>query len=207
MIEHCDKCGASMKKFWHCLTIGMIGALVKARNYVGETDKNEFHLYKDLIGENRLTTEQQMNWTKLRFHALVAKVKEDGLWKKGYWLITKRGGAFLSGNLAIPTRVQTFRNRVVAHSDELTTLSQVFGRSVIFEREFAFEYADEEDLENVLVVKSNKKNKSKLCPECKDKLTTEIITGTGSMPNSMSIQKFLVCANKVGCGYREEISL
>lgn len=204
MIEHCDKCGSSLKKYWHGITIGMMSALVKARNYVGDANKNEFHLYKDLIEENKLSTGEQMNWTKLRFHALVAKVKG----KEGYWLITRRGGQFLSGELRIPAKVQTFRNKVVAYSEELTNLSGVYGRKVFFEKEFDFNYADEGDLENVPVVKSNnKRKKQKICPDCGDRLILEIISGTGSTPNSMFMQRYQVCANKVGCGYKDTVEL
>ena len=71
-----------------------------------------------------------------RFHALVAKV--DG--KPGFWLITSRGGQFLRGEIAIPERVKTFRNKVLEHSTELIHINELKGKIPVFQREFAYEY-------------------------------------------------------------------
>ena len=189
------------------MTPGMTQALIKARRHVTQTNSNEFHLYNDLTGENALTTVEQMNWTKLRFHGLVAKVKKNGSWKHGYWLITKRGGEFLNGQLAIPHRVQTFRNKVVAHDSQLVFIKDVIGEKPNFDSEFDFEYAEEEDLEKVPVVAASKRKKKPICPICKDKLVSEIVTEPGQRPDSFAVTKFMVCVNKVGCGFREEVEI
>lgn len=141
-LEYCDHCGAALKSYWHALTPGIIRALIKALNVVRERNKNEFHLYDDLTGSNKLTTTEQMNWTKLRFHGLVAKVKENGEWKRGYWLITKRGGEFLRAKVEIPKKVQTFRNKVVDHSTELVTIRDVIDSTEYWQIDFPGEIFD-----------------------------------------------------------------
>lgn len=205
MITHCETCGAGLKKYWHRVTPGMVKTLIKARRHVDASQKNEFHLYKDLTGDNALTTVEQMNWTKLRFHGLVAKVKRNGEWEYGYWLITKRGGQFLKGEIAIPHRVQTFRNKVVAHDSTLVYIKDVIGEMPYFDNNIEFEYADEEDLEKVPAVVVNKKKKM-TCPVCKDKLVSKIETGE-PIGDRIPVRKFLVCANKAGCTYRVEVDL
>lgn len=138
--EKCPHCGASMKMYWHRLTPGIIRALIKARSHVYTTGQNQFHLYKDLTGEHKLTTAEQMNWTKLRFHGLVAKCTTDGERDAGYWLITSRGFKFLRGEIQIPIKVQTFRNRVTDHADQLVTITQVMGSTPYFEKRDQFDY-------------------------------------------------------------------
>ncbi len=82
-----------MKPFWHTLNPGLVSVLIKCIEFVREHDKNEFHLQRDL----HLNVNEFSNFTKLRFHALVAKVDS----KPGYWLITARGGQFLRGKIAV----------------------------------------------------------------------------------------------------------
>lgn len=76
------------------------------------------------------------NFTKLRFHALVAK--KDG--KPGFWLITSRGGSFLRGEIAVPLKVKTFRNKVLDHSKELIHINELKGKVPYFEQQYAYEY-------------------------------------------------------------------
>lgn len=135
--EKCPHCGASMKKFWHRLTPGMTNALIKAYTYVSSVGENKFHLYNDLIGEYKLTTTEQMNWTKLRFHGLVAKYRENGEWVRGYWVITSRGSDYLKGNIQIPVKVQTFRNKVVDHDTELVTVTDVMRSVPYWQKDFS----------------------------------------------------------------------
>ena len=132
MTERCPHCGANLKAFWHSLTPGLVSVLVKCIQFVHERNKNEFHLQNDL----HLSVNAFSNFTKLRFHALVAKVEG----KPGYWLITARGGQFLRGEIAVPERVKTFRNRVLEHSAELVHINELKGKIPVFQREFAYEY-------------------------------------------------------------------
>lgn len=127
----CPYCRANMKMFWHTLTPGLVSILIQCVEWVRNNNKNEFHLQNDL----RLTVNQFSNFTKLRFHGLVAKV--DG--KPGYWLITSRGGQFLRGEVAVPMKVLTFRNRVQRRSEELIHIKDLRNKIPYFETEFAWE--------------------------------------------------------------------
>lgn len=132
MTEKCPHCGAGMKAFWHTLNPGLVSVLIKCIQFVHEHNQNQFHLQRDL----HLSVNEFSNFTKLRFHALVAKVDE----KPGYWLITARGGQFLRGEITVPQRVKTFRNKVLDHSTELIHINQLKGKIPEFEREYAYEY-------------------------------------------------------------------
>lgn len=131
-VERCPHCGANMKAFWHTLNSGLVGILIEAIQFVRANNKNEFHLQKDL----HLTVNQFSNFTKLRFHGLVAKVEG----KAGYWLITKKGGEFLRGELSVPARVKTFRNRVKEHSEDTIHIRDLKYKFPAFESEYAYEY-------------------------------------------------------------------
>ena len=132
MTERCPTCNANLKAFWHTLNPGLVSVLIKCIQFVHDHNKNEFHLQRDL----HLSVNEFSNFTKLRFHALVAKVDN----KPGFWLITARGGQFLRGEIAVPHRVKTFRNRVLEHSPELIHIDQLKGKVPEFQREYAFEY-------------------------------------------------------------------
>lgn len=197
--ERCEHCGANLKKFWHRLTPGMTNALIKARRYVAEnpSSRNEFHIYKHLTRENTLTTVEQMNWTKLRFHGLVAKVRREGKVKTGYWLITRRGADFLNGEIQIPQRVQTFRNRVVARSEEMVTIKDVIGAQPYWDKkeEYLYSHATEEDMENIVTSIKKKKLKKgqEKCPRCGDILSSRLQSKPNEAGTAMTIERWKQC--------------
>lgn len=127
----CPHCGANTKAFWHKLSPGLVSVLIKAIEYVKIHNKNCFH-YKDL----NLNYSEASNLQKLRFHALIAKVPD----KAGHWLITKRGGQFLRGEIVVPMRVQTYRNEVKEHSKEMIHISDLRHKFPEFQSKFAYEY-------------------------------------------------------------------
>lgn len=130
----CPSCGASMKQYWHRLTPGLVGVLIKCYDFVKENGHNHFKK-KDL----KLSHSEYGNFQKLRFHALLAKYKVDGKWTSGEWLLTHRGAEFLCGKVEVPIRVQTFRNRVVDHDPVLTHISRVWqGEMPWFESKFDY---------------------------------------------------------------------
>lgn len=131
--EKCPHCGASMKSYWHSLTPGLVSVLVKAIQHVHRTGRNKFH-YKDL----NLNYSEASNLQKLRLHGLITHFDKDSI-KSGEWLVTTRGGQFLRGEIAVPQRVQTFRNKVLDHSQENIHISTLRGKIPYFEREFAYE--------------------------------------------------------------------
>jgi len=121
----CPTCGNQSAKYWQRVSPGMVDALIKFRRAIKENGRNSLHLYHDLTGANELTTAQQMNWTKLRFHGLVAKVYELGERKYGYWLLTTRGRLFLDGEVSVHRRVQTLNNKIVDRDPVLLTVAEV----------------------------------------------------------------------------------
>ena len=138
--EKCPYCGASLKMFWHKLTPGLVLTLVKIHRAIAKKKENRIHTHKEMT----LTTSEHMNMTKLRFHGLIAKCRKDGKIERGYWLITRRGAQFLRGEIAVPKRVQTFRNKVVNHDLENVTIKDVMKSTPFFEtfEDFEYEFAD-----------------------------------------------------------------
>ena len=133
MTERCEHCGASLKKYFHSITPGLVKVLVKCYVYASEHD-NEFKM-RDL----KLDHSEYGNFQKLRFHALIAKKKEDGEKVERTWLVTSRGADFLKGTIQIPDKVQTFRNGVVDHSPELVTIRDVMKSEPYWEQDFSYD--------------------------------------------------------------------
>lgn len=130
----CPHCGARMKKYWHSATPGLVFALIKVKKAVIAKGENKIHPRFDA----HFTANEWSNLTKLRFHALIAKSES-----RGYWLLTHRGSQFLLGNLAIPKRVLTWRNKVVDYDPEKVFVKDVVSDSElpIWEEHHAFELA------------------------------------------------------------------
>lgn len=131
----CPHCGAKMQAYWHKLTPGLVSALVKLRAGIDKSKVNHINPDKDLDGTpHELKKSERSNLSKLRVHGLIAKYKEAGQHIKGEWLITRRGFAFLRGEEAVPSRVKTYRNKVVDHEERHIFISEVFGSIPYFER-------------------------------------------------------------------------
>jgi hypothetical protein len=141
--HHCPYCNAAIKKYWHRLTPLLVNTLVKFRSAVVRKNRNQIHVPDEL----ELNTTEYNNFQKLRFHGLVAKFKEDGERKSGFWLLTKRGALFLKGELAVPIRVQTFRNEVVDHDEHKVYVSDVIQSTPYLETIDSIEY-EIQDLPN-----------------------------------------------------------
>lgn len=130
---HCEACGALMKKHWHSLTKGLVGALVKIKTAVIEKNENAIHPVHDVA----LTNNERNNLSKLRYHALIAKSDT-----RGVWLLTHRGSQFLLGKISIPKRVLTWRNKVVDYDPEKVFVKDVFKADLpVWEESHAFELA------------------------------------------------------------------
>ena len=132
--ELCEFCGASLKKYWHSITPGLVKVLSKCYAQVCKKQQNIF-MMKDLdLGHS-----EYGNFQKLRFHGLIAKLREDGQIQEREWLITHRGADFLKGLVQIPARVQTFRNRVVSHDEQMVTINDVMRGEVYWEQDFSYD--------------------------------------------------------------------
>lgn len=126
----CPNCNAQLKRWKHTLTPGLFEILLKCIRAVHRKGVNEFHLQDDL----NLTKNEYNNAQKLRYHALIAKSD-----RKGYWVITTRGGQFLRGEIAIPDKVFTFRNKVEGHSETLIGRDDFRNRIKFLETDFDFD--------------------------------------------------------------------
>lgn len=140
MSEKCEHCGASLKKYWHRLTPGLVRALAKLYRAVVEKGKNDIDINEEMDNtKNKLSHTEKCNWQKLRLHGLVARVREDGRVMRSRWLLTKRGSQFLSGKVLVPLRVQSFRNEVVDHDAENVSVGHVMRNSVHWEQDFDYD--------------------------------------------------------------------
>ncbi len=140
--EICQYCGSRMCNYWHNITPGLVNALRKFSRAVGLAGKNEIHLIHDMKGDVELTRHEWNNFTKLRFFALVAKVRlPDGTHKSGYWLLTRRGSQFLKNLEAIPKKVQTSNNKVIGHSEEKVMVRDIPTAMSWFETKPEYEIA------------------------------------------------------------------
>lgn len=119
--EVCPHCGAKLMARWERVSDLLARTLVYMHDTVVRTKRNSIHVSTELS----LTSTQYNNFQKLRFHGLIAKVKENGELKSGYWLVTRRGHDFVMGTLAIPVKVKVFRNRVIDHDKQLVYMSDV----------------------------------------------------------------------------------
>lgn len=105
----------------HRLTSGLVSILVNMARTVHEKNRNDIHIYTE-IGEvcGPQAYAGMSNISKLRFHALVFKIKgENGKQIKGRWGITKRGGQFLRGEIEIPEFALTKGNHVEGREGKL----------------------------------------------------------------------------------------
>lgn len=132
--EYCESCGARCREYYHRITPGLVKTLVKCYVYVSSHGDNLFKM-----ADLKLDHSEYGNFNKLRFHALIAKHKEDGEIQNREWVITRRGADFLKGQIQIPVRVKTYRNRAVDHSDEYVTITQVMKSDPYWEVRFDYD--------------------------------------------------------------------
>ncbi len=119
----------------HRLTTGLVRILINIHRTVQEKGRNDIHVNREVPEVCGPQSYHQLsNITKLRFHGLIAKMKDDdGNHKKGHWLITKRGGEFLRGEIDLPEIVETQKNRVVGHSGNPVGMARLKLQPVEFE--------------------------------------------------------------------------
>jgi len=117
----------------------MVRALIKFREAVVAHNRNSIHLLKDMKGRSyELSRHEWNNFTRQRFLGLAVKVKG----KSGYWLLTKRGAAFLNGQEAIPAYVFIFRNKIVERSEWTQNVAEVIGSTPYLEQKADIEYGE-----------------------------------------------------------------
>lgn len=134
MPEKCPTCGAGISPRWEKLNSGLVRNLILAIQAVHRKGENRFHYMHDL----KLGHTAAANFQKLRFHGLIAHADEENI-RSGEWLITKRGGQFLRGEIAVPKEVQIFRNQVIGHGTGLIHIKQLKKLPPEFNPSFAYE--------------------------------------------------------------------
>lgn len=120
----CEYCGATTRKYWYCITPGLIDILLILLDYVHSKNSNNFSA-KEV--RDRLKPFQYTQMTKLRYHGLIAKIKNGNEVFTGEWLITGRAAQFLRGDITIPLKVQTHRNKVIGYDDINVSVREIYG--------------------------------------------------------------------------------
>lgn len=118
------------RKYWYKLTPGLLDVLFILLEYVHDNDRNEFTA-KEV--RDRLKTFQYTQFTKLRFHGLIAKIKDENGTFTGKWLITRRAGDFLRNEIVLPQKVQTQANKVIDYDDVNVSIRDVYGDDLYLE--------------------------------------------------------------------------
>lgn len=118
------------RKYWYKLTPGLLDVLFILLEYVHTNDRNEFTA-KEV--RDRLKTFQYTQFTKLRFHGLIAKIKDENGTFTGKWLITRRAGDFLRNEIVLPQKVQTQANKVIDYDDVNVSIRDVYGDDLYLE--------------------------------------------------------------------------
>jgi hypothetical protein len=112
------------------LTPGLVSVLVECIKYVHAAGKNEFRL-SDLP----LSHTGFCNAQKLRYWGLIHHVPD----KRGFWLITNHGSAFLRGAIDMPVWVQTQDNHRIEKSEQRIHIRDLRGKIPEFQAEFISE--------------------------------------------------------------------
>jgi hypothetical protein len=111
--------------------------LKAAASRIIETGVNDFRL-AELDGD----ANQYTNFQKLRYHGLIHHARDAaGNRKKGHWLITRNGWAFLRGELDIPKYVLVKDNHIESRADTTLSIRDVYYGSEAIHT--TFEYFDD----------------------------------------------------------------
>lgn len=137
----CSHCGEPhLVKLAHKETINKqkLQMLKAAAEYIKRTGVNDFRLAELDQDANRYT-----NFQKLRYHGLVHYGRDKaGNRRKGHWLITRNGWAFLRGELEIPKYVLVKDNHITSRADTTLGVRDVYRGSEAITT--LFEYFDDE---------------------------------------------------------------
>lgn len=201
--KYCTHCGQKVEKYNVQLTEGIIRALIKFRQAINLKKENKIHLLKDIQGDIKLTPHEWNNFSRLRFHALVAKVRENGKHVSGYWLLTSRGADFLNGEIDVPKTVTVFNNKVVSHSEERAFIKNIIGSQPYFEKieNIVYETATDEDVEKTMKTKKKKKVKNP-CPNCGSHMKVGLRDKYNEKKVLISVERYLKCPE---CGTEDFI--
>ena len=114
--NYCPHCNAKLKGRWENITKGQLNMLAKFREAITVKNENSIHLQSDV----NFSKNEYANFQKLRYSGLVAKCEVSA-----YWLLTKRGAAFLRNEIFLPKGVLVFRNRIQKYHEDKVNLMAV----------------------------------------------------------------------------------
>lgn len=118
------------RKYWYKLTPGLIDVLLILLDHVHATNVNAFSAKQV---RDKLQPFQYTQFTKLRFHGLIAKIKDENDVFTGKWLITRRAGDFLRNEIVLPQKVQTQSNTIIGYDDITVSIRDVYQSDVYLE--------------------------------------------------------------------------
>lgn len=129
--EHCLNCRASMLEYTYTLNRTAARALIKYAAIVMAqrdrgmtfTEANKIYLQGAATPGGTLSSTDNDQKTILRYHGLIAKVKQDGKQKDSLWAITRWGWAFLRGEVT-HSRVTVWRGEITERSPDTTTIRE-----------------------------------------------------------------------------------
>jgi hypothetical protein len=119
--QSCPHCGQTINARKESLTIGIVRTLYKFAVAVQSKRINKIHPRSEV----KMTKSEYNNFQKLRYHALVAKYKENGVHKSGYWLLTKKGNQFLNGIAQTAKFVHVLNNKVIDKSGPMIDIYDI----------------------------------------------------------------------------------
>lgn len=131
-IQYCEHCGARLSARWERISPLLIHCLTKFYDAILQNGENEISISKQI----NFTKSEYNNFQKLRFHGLVAKIKD----KSGYWLLTSRGADFLHGRICLPIRVKIFRNHIVEKDTNYVYIKDILGTTPYLDKKDDFIY-------------------------------------------------------------------
>lgn len=120
---HCSNCHQAIKIYRYGISTSMVRVL---KAMARSTDKGTGRAID--VDELKLRHSERTQLTKMRFHGLVAKVKDDGRQIPRHWLITRKGWAFL-GNEPVPAKVLVYNNQVLGHDGGTTEIKRIDGEA------------------------------------------------------------------------------
>ena len=118
---HCTHCEQTLKIYRYGISESMVRVL---RAMAKATEPNTGRAID--VDKINLKHSERTQLTKMRFHGLVAKVKEDGTQIPRHWLITRKGWQFL-GNDPVPAKVIVYNNQVLGHDGGTTEIKRIAG--------------------------------------------------------------------------------
>lgn len=154
----CECCGQNKKEWKEQITVGLARSLAKLHNAVREKGINDVYT-GDVNNQEtvKFTHSEKCNWTKLKYHGLVFKVKDLSTkeFLSAHYGITQRGYDFLHKGLKVHKYVWSFNGHISdaddARSLELVSLSDVIKKDVNFQTIEEFEGRPHEPTQSSLL--------------------------------------------------------